>query len=71
MITSRVKTLKKMEDAWTEYGLPKIWVKLAHASMADTRLSSPPPRTLLEGSGTRLLEPYYSRIIVISIYILA
>ena len=32
-----------MEDARTEYGLPKIWVKLAHAYMADTRLSASSP----------------------------
>ena len=37
------------EDARTEYGLPKIWVKLAHAYTADTRLSSSsPPRSLGE-----------------------
>ena len=44
-----------MEDVRTEYGLPKIWVKLVHAYMADTRLSSSsPPRALLESLGTRL-----------------
>ena len=37
------------EDARTEYGLPKIGVKLAHAYTADTRLpSSSPPRELGE-----------------------
>ena len=46
-----------MEDARTEYGLPKIWVKLAHAYTADTRLSSSsPPRAFLESLGTRLLS---------------
>ena len=45
-----------MEDARTEYGLPKIWVKLAHAYTADTRLSSSTPlRALLESLGTRLV----------------
>ena len=44
------------EDARTEYGLPKIRVKRAHAYMADTRLSaSSPPCALLESLGTRLL----------------
>ena len=39
----------EMEDARTEYGLPKIWVKLVGAYTADTRLSaSSPPHTLLE-----------------------
>ena len=34
---------------------PKIWVKLAHAYTADTRLSSSsPPRALLESLGMRL-----------------
>ena len=43
------------EDAWTEYGLTKIWVKLAHAYTADTRLSSSsPPHALLESLRTRL-----------------
>ena len=38
-----------MEDARTEYGLPKIWLILAHAYMADTRLSSSsPPRAFGE-----------------------
>ena len=32
-----------MEDARTEYGLPKVWVKHAHAYTADTRLSSSSP----------------------------
>ena len=36
------------EDAWTEYCLPKIWVKCVHAYTADTRLSSPPPCALGE-----------------------
>ena len=35
-----------MEDAPTEYDLPKIWVKLAHAYMADTMLSSSSPPCL-------------------------
>ena len=42
------------EDAQIENGLPKIWIKLAHAYTADTRLSSSSPRTLLESLGTRL-----------------
>ena len=43
------------EDARTEHGLPKIWIKLAHAYAADTRLSSScPSRVLLESLGTRL-----------------
>ena len=43
------------EDARTEYDLPKVWVKLAHAYTADTRLSSSsPPCVLLESLGTRL-----------------
>ena len=46
----------EMEDAWTEYGLPKIWVKLAHAYTADTWLSSSPLRTLLESLGARLMS---------------
>ena len=45
----------EMEDALTEHCLPKIWVKLAHAYTADTRLSSPSPCVLLESLGTRLL----------------
>ena len=44
----------EMEDACTEYGLPKIWVKLAHAKMADTRLSSSPPCMFLESLVMRL-----------------
>ena len=37
------------EDARTEYGLPKIWVKCAHVYKADTRLSSSSPtRAFLE-----------------------
>ena len=45
------------EGARTEYGVPKIWVKLAHAYTADTRLSSSsPPRALLESVGTRLCQ---------------
>ena len=53
MITS--DDVLETEDARTEYGLPKIWVKLAHAYTADTRLSaSSPPRALLESLGTRL-----------------
>ena len=56
MITSRVDVLET-EDARTEYGLPKIWVKLAHAYTADTRLSaSSPPCALLESLGTRLIK---------------
>ena len=49
------------EDAWTEYGLPKTWVKLAHAYTADTRLSSSsPPHALLESLGTRrLIDPLH------------
>ena len=44
-----------MEDARTEYSLPKIWVKLLHAYTADARLStSSPPRAFLESLGTRL-----------------
>ena len=43
------------EDAQTEYSLPKIWVKRAHAYKTDTRLSSSsPPHTLLESLETRL-----------------
>ena len=42
------------ENARTEYVLPKIWVKLAHAYIADTRLSSSSPYALLESLGTRL-----------------
>ena len=34
--------------------LPKIWVKLAYAYMADTRLSASSPHALLESLGTRL-----------------
>ena len=33
----------EMDNAWTEYGLPKIWVKLAHVYTTDTRLSSSSP----------------------------
>ena len=45
------------EDAWTEYGLPKIWVKRAHAYTADTRLSTSSPLcAFLESLGTRLLS---------------
>ena len=44
----------EMEDAWTEYCLPKIWVKLAHAYTADTRLSASSPHAVLESLGTRL-----------------
>ena len=48
------------EDARTEYGLPKTWVKLAHAYTADTRLaSSSPPHALLESLGTRLIDPLH------------
>ena len=43
------------EDARTRHGLPKIWIKLAHAYTADTRLSSSPLRALLESLVTRLL----------------
>ena len=44
------------EDARTEYSWPKIWVKLAHAYTADTRLScSSTPRMLLESRGMRLM----------------
>ena len=46
----------EMEDAQTEYGLPKIWVNLAHVYTADTRLSaSSPPHTLMESLGTKLV----------------
>ena len=41
------------EDARTEYGLPKIGVKVAHAYTADTRLSSSPLRALLESLGAK------------------
>ena len=45
------------EDARTEYSLPKIRVKLAHAYTTDTRLSSsPPPHALLESLGTKLYQ---------------
>ena len=45
----------EMEDARTEYGLPKILVKPAHVYTADTRLSSSsPPCALLESLGMRL-----------------
>ena len=48
--------------------LGKTW----HTYKADTRLSfSSPPCALLESLGMRLLEPYYSWIIVILTYILA
>ena len=42
-------------DAQTEYSLPKVWVKLAHAYTADTRLSSSssPPHMLLESLGMK------------------
>ena len=43
----------EMEDARTEYGLPKIWVKLAHVYTADTRLFSS-ARARLESLETRL-----------------
>ena len=64
MITSRVMTfILETEDARTEYGLPKIWVKFAHAYTADTRLSSfSPPRTLLESLGTRLVHTYLTSL---------
>ena len=35
------------EDARTEYGLPKPWVKLAHAYTADSRLSTSSPLCML------------------------
>ena len=44
------------EDARTEYGLPKIWVKLAHVYTADSRLSSSPPCAFLESLGTKLVQ---------------
>ena len=56
LISHRIKNSgSPSRDAQTEYSLPKVWVKLAHAYTADTRLSSSssPPHVLLESLGMK------------------